>query len=525
MGIMEESSILGGKGGRRIDQKDEIRVNQFRPWHIVLFIVLMAFALRLFLILQPEVIHNDGTEYVRHAKEVLAGNWMGGKSSPLYPALIALVYNFTKNYELAGIWISVIFAALLVVPVFFLAKAIFNEKVGIISALLAAVHPFLYMYSGSVLTESIYHFLIVTSVLFGWYAFSEGKFYHVLLFSLFASLTFLTRPEGIGFLFVFCVWVLLVNPPESQRGWMKRVGIILLSVFCFLVFSSPYLIQLRKELGEWQISKKSIISIGSISEENTDLEAAASKEKINFTVFLKDPLAFTGKIGIGILKSFYKFQQVFHPILFLLAVVCWIKIFRMKSPHTFKSNLYVLSHHVFFFALVLPIFWVIRRYASHMISISIPWAAFGFLQVMAWSHRWIERERLRRRVSLFLLILLLSGLFIQGMVIHPREHRVIQKDAGLWMKENLPGGGKVMSSRPQEAFYAELPWLLFPRKNYEEVLKIARASGVKYLVLDEDIEEYSPGIWGKLNEKDLILLKDMKRKQWRMVIFEIVYPG
>ena len=68
-----------------------------------MLILFIAFALRIILVLQPEVIHNDGIEYVRHAKEVLAGNWTGGKSSPLYPALIALAYALVKNFELAGI--------------------------------------------------------------------------------------------------------------------------------------------------------------------------------------------------------------------------------------------------------------------------------------------------------------------------------------------------------------------------------------------------------------------------------------
>jgi len=494
-------------------------------WKILLFLLALAFVLRIFLVIYPEVLHNDGTEYIRHAKEVLVGDWMGGRSSPVYPALIALAYTFAKNYELAGIWISVIFGALLVISVFYLGKEIFDERVGKISGLLVAVHPILFIYSGSVLTESTYYFLIATSVLFGWYTFSKGRFYHVLLFSLFVSLTYLTRPEAIGFLFVFCVWVLLVNPPNGKRNFMRRAGIILLSIFCFLLFSSPYLIQLRKELGKWQISKKTIISIGSISdEEDTTFEAVVAKEKINLLVLLKDPVALLGKIGIGFLESFYRFQQVFNPILFLLALLGWIKIFKIKSSRTFKANFYILSHYVFFFALVFPFFWTHRRYVSHMIPISIPWAAFGCLEVMGWVNRWIEQENLRKKVSIILLFLLLGGLFIQGRVIHPRGHRVIQKEAGLWMQENLPKGVKIMSRRPQEAFYAELPWIRIPEKNYEEILKVARSTKARYLIIDGSIEKDSPGFLGKIKEEDLILIKDLKDKNRRMVIFEIVYP-
>jgi 4-amino-4-deoxy-L-arabinose transferase-like glycosyltransferase len=523
MEIMNKFSIPGGKEGQRVDATGESGLNRFKPWQIVLLILLMAFTLRLLLVLQPEVIHNDGTEYVRHAKQILTGNWEEGKSGPVYPAFIALAYSFIKNYELAGIWVSVIFGTLLVLPVFYLGRTIFNEKVGIISALVAAVHPFLYKYSGSVLTESIYSFFIATSVLFGWYAFSRGKFHQILLFSLFASLTYLTRPEGVGILFVFCVWALLVNPPNRKRAWRKRAGIIFLSIFCFLLFSSPYLIQLRKELGSWQISKKTVFSAGSPSEEDSDLKEIGKRDKINVGTFFKEPLVILGKIGIGFLESFYKFQQAFNPILFLLAIVGWIKIIRVKSSHLFRANLYVLSNHVFFFAFVLPIFWVLRRYTSHMNAISIPWAAFGFLEVLVWVKRWIEWESLRKKVSLILLLFLLSGLFIQARVSHKREGRFIQREAGLWMKDHLPRSGKIMVRMPQEAFYAELPWLMTPKGSYEKILEKARSDGAKYLVVDEDIEKRSPGFWGKLDEKDLILINDIREKKRRMVIFEIVY--
>ena len=81
-----------------------------------------------------------------------------------------------------------------------------------------------------------------------------------------------------------------------------------------------------------------------------------------------------------------------------------------------------------------------------------------------------------------------------------------------------------MSSLPQEAFYADLPWVRMPQGSYEEILDSARSRGVRYFVMDDKIEEDSPHFLGKLKEEDLIPLMDLKRKNRRMVIFEIVYP-
>ena len=517
-----------------LKQEGEMEYRKGGDWRILLFLLTLAFVLRVFLVIHPEPIYNDGTEYVRHAKEILAGDWTGGKptpanlnagkSTPAYPAFIALIFLLIKNYELAGIWVSVIFGTLLVLPVFYLGKEMFGRRVGMISGLLAVVHPIFFMSSGSVLSESTYHFFIATSVLWGWFAFRQGRFHHILLFSLFASLAYLTRPEGVGLLFVLFVWILFVNPPEERRVWMKRVGIILLAVFCFLLFSSPYLIQLRKELGKWQISKKTTFSIGSLSDkEETSFEVAVLREKIDFANLVKNPSALFGKMGIGLLESFYKFQQVYNPILFFLAIWGWIRIFRLKSSYVFKANSYILSHHIFFFAFVLPFYWISRRYTSYMISISIPWAAFGCLEVMVWLNRRIEREGLRKKVSLILLLVLLGGLFAQGRVIHGRELRLIRKETGLWMKDHLPRNAKMMSRLPQEAFYAELPWIIIPEKSYEEILSVAHSHKARYLVIDRSIEKDSPGFLGKIREEDLILLKEFKDQDRRMVVFEIVY--
>ena len=502
------------------DDSDEGRPNS---WKLLILILAFTFVLRLFLVISPEVIHNDGTEYVRHAKQILSGNWSSGKSPPLYPLLIAGVQFITQDYEMAGIWVSVIFGALLVLPIFYLGRSIFNEKVGNLSALLVAVHPFLYISSGSVLTESIYQFLLTTSVLFGWHVFKRGRFSDILLFSLFTAFAYLTRPEAIGLLLIVSIWVLLINPPSEGRRWMKRAGIILFVIIGFLVFSSPYLIQIRKETGRWGISKKAAISIGSLSgeEEAPSLESLRKRKGITLSSLIKHPWPVLGKIGTGILGSLYRFQQVYNPILFFLAVIGWIFLFKRKGLlSNWKGNFFLLTHLIFYFGFVFPFFFITKRYTSQMISISIPWAAFGFLRLIQWLNlRWKGSIPLKR-FSILLLLFILTGLFIQGRVIHTREHRFIQREAGLWMKENLQQGAKVMSRLPQEAFYAELPWVRMPFGEYEVIIEDARSKGIRYLLIDEDIDKISQNFLGKMRREDLVPIRDFRREDQRIVIFE-----
>ena len=365
---------------------------------------------------------------------------------------------------------------------------------------------------------------MTTAVLFGWKAFCQGRFFQTILFALFTTLAYLTRPEGIGLLFIFAFWVLFISPSRQQRHWTRRMGIFFLALLSFFIFSFPYLVQLKKETGRWGISGKVSISMGSLSEGEKvpSIDEIRKKREFPLLSLASDPLMAIEKIVLGFFNSIYKFQQALNPLLFLfvLLALVWKRVY----PYTLKGDFYLLSHFIFFFGLVLPFFWVTRRYTSPLIPISLPWAAFGLLGLINWISPRLKEGKSKEIITVLLLSLILIGLFVQGRVIHPRSHRFIQKEIGLWMKDHLPKGVKVMSSMPQEAFYAEMPWVRMPQESYEGIIEMAHSNGVQYLVIDEKIEEDTPGFWEKVKQGNLIQLLDYKRENRRMVIFQINYP-
>lgn len=486
-------------------------------------IFLFSLLIRIPLILFPEVIHNDGTVYISHAKRILSGDWSigSGLTHPFYPLLIALAHYIFPNGELAGIGVSVFLGSLLIIPLFYLASTLFNKKVGFYSVFFASVHPFLYIYSGSVLTESTFYFLLVSSVLFGWKAFEKGRFQDILSFSLFVSLSYLTRIEGIGFLILFVLWVLFVSPPIGERSWVKRVSIALIAISIFLIFSSPYLIQIKKETGNWQISKKISISLGSLSEEDEESIIKIRENKsIRISSFIQSPLIFMKLIVLRGIESLYKFFQVYTPYLFIIAL---IGIFMGKSEiSSLKRNFFILSFSLYLLCFVHPLFRPGRRYATHVIPIALPWAAFGFLQIVEEIKKAVKKEKLQTKIFILFLIITLVSLFIQGRIMHRREHRIIQKEVGLWIKEHLPKGSKLMSRLPQEAFYGELEWIKIPSKDLEEVIKEAYSKKVQYLVIDHEVIKQSPKFLEKVrNCKELELLNHFERNSRWIKVFRI----
>ncbi|MGQ9637795.1 MAG: ArnT family glycosyltransferase [Thermodesulfobacteriota bacterium] len=494
-------------------------------WKHILILFIFAFLLRLPLLLYPEVIHNDGTVYIQHARKILSGDWSigNGNTHPFYPLLIAIAHYFSPNDELAGIGISVLFGSLLIITVFYLGSNLYNERVGLYSSLFASIHPSLYIYSGSVLTESTFYFLLATSVLFGWRAFEKGKFRDILLFSFFVSLSYLTRIEGIGFLLLFGAWILFISPPHRERSYMTRGRIVFVALCLFLVFSSPYLMQIKKETGKWQISKKISIVLGSISKEEAEEAILKIKERKAITIssFIKSPLTALEKIIIGGFRSLYKFQQVFTPYLFIIALIgLWLS---RKKSSTFKGNLYLLSYIFYLLCFIHPLFRAGRRYATHVIPIVLPWAAVGFLKIIDWVQKSVKSRDLKIKISFLLVIVILTSLFIQGRIIHRRDHRAIQKEAGLWIKDHLPKGSKLMSRMPQEAFYGELEWVRIPSGSSEEILVEAFSKKVQYLLIDHEVLKMSPDFLKQVDDKGYELVKEIEKKNQWIKIFRLHY--
>jgi 4-amino-4-deoxy-L-arabinose transferase-like glycosyltransferase len=489
---------------------------------VLLGLLLCAFLLRLPVLLFPEVIRLDGAEYIRHARLILSGDWTGGKAPPLYPALISFAHLFSTDLEQAGILVSFVFGVLLVLPVVYLGREIFDERVGLLSGVIVVVHPFLNSFSGSVMTESTYYFLVATIVLTGWYAFQKGRVREAILFGLLTSLAYLTRPEGIGFLIVFCLWVLAVGPLAGKRNWTRRIGIVLLALLGFLLLSSPYLIEIRKETGRWGITKKFAIILESSSNENGSqtIEAFTKKKEISLLALVKNPLVVVQKVFFGFFHALYVFQQAYNPLLFFFALLALI--FFRSIPVSAKANLYLFAYVFFFLGLVLPFLWVAQRYASYMIPVAIPWAAFGFMHSTRWLSARAKGGFLKEKIPLLLVIILVIGLYVQGWPALNRDFRMIQKEVGLWMRDHLPKGQKMMSKMGQESFYAEQAWVKLPEKGYEEILKEARARGARYLVVDEAIEKDSPGFLQQAKNGEVKPLFELKRKNRFMIVFEVV---
>ena len=91
------------------------------------------------------------------------------------------------------------------------------------------------------------------------------------------------------------------------------------------------------------------------------------------------------------------------------------------------------------------------------------------------------------------------------------------------MKEHLPAES-VMGSRPQEAFYAERPWVKMPAGTFDEIVTTARSKGIRYLIVDEKTEASSPGFLEKAKQGEVTPVMEWKKENQRLWLFEIPPP-
>jgi 4-amino-4-deoxy-L-arabinose transferase-like glycosyltransferase len=492
-------------------------------------LVALAFLIRLPLAFFPEVIYNDGVEYIRIANHILGGNWSEGFVPPVYPALVAALGFFVRDFELAGILISIVFGAAIVLPVYHFTKVLFDGRTAIIAAIFAVFQPLLYVYSGSVLTESTYYFIVAMIALFGWLAFTEGRVINILLFSFLVAMSYLTKPEGLGFLLIFLVWLVCINPPgKGKRLLFTRLWMAVLAVVCFTVVSLPYLIQIRNDLGSWQLSKKAAVSVGGVQQDDEEgvRETAQQhpKRRVDISTYVRNPVSLMAKVSLGFLESLFKFQQGFTPYLFLFAIVGLLR--KVNGSYPWKQNLYILSNVVFFFALVLPFFWITKRYTSQMMPMILPLAAWGFLGVVSWLARRLDGREVHWRGFNGLCIGLVAlALLTQGVLSTGRGHRQIQKDVGLWMKANLPRETKLMSRLPQEGFYAQMPWTRIKKNTYGDIISDARSQGANCLVIDDVVLKNVKDFRENIAQGDLILMKEWKKGNRQILLFQTIASG
>ena len=454
-------------------------------------LLLISLILSIYLSFRTYVISMDGAlQYIPMAKYFASGSFGKGLreygQQPLYPFFVAMVSYGVTDFEVGGRLVSSFFGILMIFPIYFLGKRIFDQKIAFLSSLVLVIHPYIRRFSADVLKESTYLFFLATAFWFTWKTLQREKRYPFLFIPLFSALAYLVRPDGIEILLVAFFYTLFVKR-FSVPG--KKGVVILLILLSSGILFLPYLFHLKGVTGQWALSKAKsvggILGIGVMSGEVSLIHRILfSFKKLNFEIL-----------------------AIFHPLYIFLLIIglCKIGFSHFKKGEGFLLSFCILQYIVLFLLVLNLTNWSVDetkqtflfsgRHVLPLLLISIYWVSEGFLAVCQWIYKKIEfhslfirsnSERKSKLVLVTLLILILA--IVLPKTLKPQRYeRLPEKWAGIWIKNQSGRGTMIFTTIPRVAYYADgnCEYIDFKRDRWDKVRASMVEKGASYLAISQ----------------------------------------
>ncbi|HPP11876.1 MAG TPA: glycosyltransferase family 39 protein [bacterium] len=219
----------------------------------IFWLVAVSLILRLTFVLSlpPHLKFDDEFEYWRVAENFLSGhglvvneNWKAFRP-PLYPLIISVLMACRGNLLAIRIFQAVVSTAT-VVFIFWLGKRVFSSQVGQLAGWFSCGYPFFIFYTGFLLTETVFIFLIVWS-LWELVVMTEAPdAFRAVRAGLALGLAGLCRPTMQAFvpLALLLVWL------SRQRKW-QEIKLLAITAVLFGLVLLPWVIRNYLLLGRF----------------------------------------------------------------------------------------------------------------------------------------------------------------------------------------------------------------------------------------------------------------------------------
>ena len=201
---------------------------------LLAFLLLFSAGLHAWVIANTEVAARDSIAFIRYAwrlqHDAVPNVLRNELHPPLYPlTVLAVSIPLRQIYHGPDVLLmqysaqvaSTLAGLLLIFPMFYLGKQLFNRQVGFWSALLFQCLPVGSRALSDGLTEALFFLFIATGLLLALQAFRSGSALCCGLIGLCSGLAYLTRPEG-AMLLVATGLVLLSVRSVGEAAWTRR---------------------------------------------------------------------------------------------------------------------------------------------------------------------------------------------------------------------------------------------------------------------------------------------------------------
>ncbi len=191
-------------------------------------------------------IFTDTQQYISVAQNFLDGKGIiisreiMAKITPVFPLFIAGVYSlFGENYWAIRL-VQIIISSLSCILVYFLSKAVMDKNTARISAFMTAIYPFFIFFTGFVLTETLFVFLLLLSIYFLQLTKKVPSIKNVIITGVLFGISILCRPSTAVLILGFLISLLF---PFLWVGWHNRFKIVGIMTAIAILTISPWSIR------------------------------------------------------------------------------------------------------------------------------------------------------------------------------------------------------------------------------------------------------------------------------------------
>ncbi len=533
-----------------------------------------ALGLRLALIPSRELAENDGPYYLALAAQILRGDAAGALNdywSQLYPVAIALMGIFTRDVEVAARLVSALCGAALVPATWYLARELADSRTAYVAALAVLFQPWLLVFSTLPLTEMTFTLLIVIGLTMILRAARLGGYGRFSAAGAITALAILTRPEGL----------LLIPCLLAAGAWYaRRADFWPAARQLALAFSALAVVLAPQTIGTYRIYHhvnwiwKSDVarSVGGVFHDPGELER---------TIHGLDEhggWAVTSRVAAGNSGWPAVAQSAFLHMRDNARAIQRDELWRVWLPFpwpddrpgagarflagmllalyalgaTRRSGLAVtlfaaayglgLSTAIVHARLLVPLTPFVLTTAALGSTFMLGAAQRAALRLMGLSTKdtkvfsleslvfnaWL-RAALPIAAALALFFAATRSFVWADSPLRPfGMEPVAQKEAGLWLRANMPQADRLISHNPQTPLYFYEGWpfergLPLPWAEPEAVLAYAQTQAVEYIVLEEWIVRaghYPVETWLEAAPPELSLLRTFGTAPYRVLIYE-----
>ena len=468
---------------------------------IAILIICLGFVIRWFCFQYTSIINPDGVLYIHQARAIYYGikdalitpHQLSYLSN--YPIFIAATYTIAKDWVIAAKSVSLIFGTMTLVPLYFLLKRFFDDKIGLLVLLIFALIPVSIDRSVDVVRGPIFWFFSVLGLYLFVSQFNKKNHLYLLLSSLSFLMATWARVEAILFIIVSCCYILAAR----QEMRFEKFIVFIIPIIVLLMFIA--ISELISNMSNLNIFRyKKIMFYNGYENLRAGLERLKDQPlgyvKPFYIEWVRNLVWF---IALGILLT-SMVKAFFYPF-FLVFIIGLVGIRERvnKDKRIFYFVFIAIGALVILYMFILGRQTMATRYLMLFVLPSFIFIGFGLEKIIFFLK---SRFNFTESVTLSILCLLILGCALPKN-LKPREtDKLVFKEIGELIADREGNDKEIkvatsLYSVKWISFYANLHYKGAPRpkqnydlknimgNSYQEFVQNLRNRGIRYFLWEE----------------------------------------